>query len=157
MPVQPGAGFDSENLLKDPRLKHMAGRRVLLIKGCNGRNLLQQELSSRGAEVVTADVYRRVPAVPNTAVLAALLESFAAGAVQVITATSLEIAAHLLDMATPELRGEFDRVPWLLPSKRIADGVRKHGLSAPLLQAESAEDHDLVAALIRWRSSASGA
>jgi uroporphyrinogen-III synthase len=86
-----------------------------------------------------------------------LLESFTAGAVQVITATSLEIAGNLLDLATPALRGEFERVHWLVPGERIAAGVRERGLTAPLLQAASAEDQDLVAALVRWRSMVSGA
>ena len=155
--VQPSGNFDSENLLNHPRLEHMAGHRVLIIKGSNGRALLERELARRGAQVVTADVYRRVPATPSDTVLAALLESFNMGAVQVITATSLEIAAHLLDMATPALRREFERVHWLLPGDRIAADVRARGLSAPILRADSAQDHDFVAALMRWRSSTSGA
>jgi uroporphyrinogen-III synthase len=77
--------------------------------------------------------------------------------VQVITATSLEIASNLLSMAMPALRSEFERVHWLVPGERIAAGVRERGLSAPLLMAASAEDQDLVAAVIRWRSSVSGA
>ena len=60
-------------------------------------------------------------------------------------------------MATPALRGEFERAHWLVPGERVAHGLRELGLSAPLLQADSAEDQDLVAALIRWRSSVSGA
>ena len=55
------------------------------------------------------------------------------------------------------LGDEFERVHWLVPGERIAAGLRERGLSAPLLQAESAEDHDLVAALVRWRSNVSGA
>jgi uroporphyrinogen-III synthase len=86
-----------------------------------------------------------------------VLERFAAGEMHVITATSLEVARNLLDMATPELRGEFERVHWLVPGGRIAAGLRELGMQAPLLQAESAEDQDLVTALIRWRSSVSGA
>jgi uroporphyrinogen-III synthase len=155
--VQPDGNFDSESLLRHPRFEHPAGRRILIIKGSNGRPFLEQELARRGAHVVTADVYQRVPTTPSPAVLAALLESFTAGAVQVITATSLEIAGNLLSMATPALRGEFERVHWLVPGERIAAGLRERGLLSPLLQAESAEDHDLVAALIRWRSSVSGA
>jgi len=155
--VQPAEHFDSESLLLHPRLERMAGRRILLIKGKNGRPLLEQELAQRGAQVVAIDVYQRVPSTPNPAVLAALLDSFTAGAVQVITATSLEIASNLLGMATPALRSEFERVHWLVPGERIAAGVRELGLSAPLLPAESAEDQDLVAALIRWRASVSGA
>jgi uroporphyrinogen-III synthase len=153
----PGGPFDSESLLRHPRLEHPAGRRILIIKGSGGRPFLQDELAGRGAEVAAVDVYQRVPATPSQAVLSALLESFVGGAVQVITATSLEIAGNLLDMATPALRDEFERVHWLVPGERIAAGLRERGLSSPLLQAESAEDHDLVAALVRWRSSVSGA
>jgi hypothetical protein len=48
-------------------------------------------------------------------------------------------------------------VPWLVPGQRVAAALREHGLRAPLLLSESAEDQDLLAALLRWRSSASGA
>jgi uroporphyrinogen-III synthase len=153
----PGGTFDSESLLRHPRLEHPAGCRILIIKGSNGRPFLEDELTRRGAHVVAAEVYQRVPATPGHAVLGALLESFTDGAVQVITATSLEIAGNLLKLATPALREEFERAHWLVPGGRIAAGLRELGLSSPLVQAESAEDHDLVAALIRWRSSVSGA
>ena len=153
----PRGTFDSETLLQHPRLEHPAGCRILLIKGSNGRPYLEAELTRRGAQVVAADVYQRVPATPSHAVLAALLESFIAGAVQVITATSVEIAGNLLGLATPALRDEFERVHWLVPGERIAAGLRERGLRSPLVRAESAEDHDLVAALIRWRSSVSDA
>ena len=155
--VQAPLAFDSESLLLHPRLERPAGRSVLIIKGADGRAFLEQELTQRGARVMTADVYRRVPAAPSEAVLAALLDRFTEGAVQVVTSTSVDIARSLLGMASPALRGEFERVHWLVPGARVAAGVRECGLSAPLLQAESAEDQDLVAALLRWRSSASGA
>jgi len=155
--VQPVGSTDSEGLLKHPRLEHLAGHRILLIKGANGRQLLAQELTRRGAQVAQADVYEVVPTHPSAATLAAVHARFSAGEVQVITATSLLLAASLLQVATPELRREFERVHWLVPGARIASGLRAGGLQAPLLQAESAEDQDLVAALIRWRSSVSGA
>jgi uroporphyrinogen-III synthase len=155
--VQPAGTFDSESLLKDSRLEHVAGRRILIVKGRDGRPVLEQELAQRGALVVAADVYQRVPATPSRAALGALQASFTAGAVQVITATSLEIADNLLGLATPALRREFERAHWLIPGERVAAGLRERGLSAPLLQADSADDHDLVAALMRWRSSVSGA
>jgi uroporphyrinogen-III synthase len=153
----PRGAFDSESLLLHPRLEHPAGQRILILTGSNGRPFLEQELVRRGAQVRSAEVYRRAPATSSPAVLAALLDSFTAGAVQVITATSLEIANNLLAIATPALRGEFERVHWLVPGDRVAAGVRELGVSAPLLAAASADDHDLVAALVRWRSSVSGA
>ncbi len=153
----PRGSYDSETLLLHPRLEQLAGRRVLIIKGRNGRPLLEQELARRGAQVVTAEVYERLPASPDAAALGALAGHFAAGSLQVVTATSLEIAGSLLALAEPALRGEFERAHWLVPGGRIAAALRELGLAAPLLQAESAEDQDLVAALIRWRATASGA
>jgi hypothetical protein len=109
-------------------------------------------------------------------------ERFASGEMQVITATSLEIGAALLKLAplalaplalapvgpaplgleqlglaVPDLRDEFERAHWLVPGERVAMGLRELGLKAPLLRADSAEDQDLAAALIRWRSSVSEA
>jgi uroporphyrinogen-III synthase len=155
--LQPVGSTDSEGLLLHPRLEHLAGHRILIIKGSNGRQLLEQELTRRGAQVVQADVYEVVPATPSAATLAAVHERFTAGELHVITATSLNLAAALLELAPVKLRSEFERVHWLVPGARIAAGLRERGLKAPLLQAESAEDQDLVAALLRWRSSVSGA
>ena len=157
MALQPAASFDTEGLLAHPRMEHVSGHRILVIKGSGGRPVLQQELERRGASVVNAEVYERTPAAPSAAVLAAVQERFAARDVQVIVVTSLEVARNLLDIAGAELRREFAHVHWLVPGERIAAGLRELGLAAPLLQAQSAEDHDLVAALIRWRSSVSDA
>jgi len=155
--VTPTGAFDSESLLLHPVLAHPAGRRILLIKGVNGRNLLERQLTQRGAQVEVADVYKRELASHSAATLAALEVQFAAGKIQVITATSVEIAAGLLDIATPALRRGFDHVHWLVPGDRVAAALRERGVSGPILKASTAEDQDLVAAVVRWRSSASGA
>jgi len=155
--IQPPDSFDTEGLLEHPKLEHVGGRRILMIKGGDGRQMLQQELVRRGATVVSADVYERAPAIPGAAALTAVQERFAAGEMHVVTATSLEVGRNLLQLATPELRCEFERVHWVVPGERIASGLRELGLKAPLLQARSAEDQDLVTALIRWRTSVSGA
>ena len=155
--IQPADSFDTEGLLMHPKLEHVGGHRILMIKGGDGRQMLQQELVRRGATVVSADVYERAPAVPDAAALTAVQERFAAGEMHAITATSLEVGRNLLQLATPELRCEFERAHWVVPGERIASGLRELGLQAPLLQARSAEDQDLVTALIRWRASVSGA
>jgi uroporphyrinogen-III synthase len=155
--IQPGESFDSEGLLAHSRLERVAGHRILIVKGTHGRDLLVQELTRRGATVVCADVYERVAATVSAAALSAVQERFAAGEMQVITATSLELGAALLKLAPLELRNEFERAHWLVPAERVASGLRELGLKAPLLQADSAEDQDLAAALVRWRSSVSAA
>jgi uroporphyrinogen-III synthase len=155
--IQPSQGFDSANLLLHSAFAHPAGKRILLVKGCNGRELLEQTLTQRGAHVMVAEVYRRERITPSAAQLSDLESRFARGAIQVVTATSLEIALHLLDLATPELRRGLERAHWLVPSERVAAAVHARGLHAPLIRAESADDHDLVAALSRWRCASSDA
>ena len=155
--VQPADGFDSESLLRHPKLEHLAGSRILLIKGSGGRELLQEELARRGAIITLADVYRRERASPSSADLSVLEALFAESAVQVITATSAETAHNLLELATPALRAEFERACWVVPSERVAARLRDHGVTGPLLLADSAEDQDLVAAIVRWRAGESGA
>jgi uroporphyrinogen-III synthase len=155
--VQPPEGFDSESLLRHPKLSSVGGHRVLLVKGRGGRGLLEQELRRRGAVLTVAEVYRRECPVPAAAELRALESRFERREIQVITATSAEIGGNLLALATPALRRHFDAAHWLVPSARVADILREGGLKGPMLQAPSAEDQDLVSAVIRWRSNVSGA
>jgi uroporphyrinogen-III synthase len=155
--VTPTLGFDSEHLLLDPALQNCAGRRILIVTGTRGRDLLRERLSARGAHVAVVEVYERECVHREPAQFASLAASCAAGAVDVITATSVDIAACLFALATPPLRREFDRVHWVVPSARVATALRERGLLAPLLRADSAKDHDLVAAIARWRSNDSGA
>jgi uroporphyrinogen-III synthase len=155
--LTPASGFSSEQLLLHPELQRLTDRRVLIVKGLRGRDLLRAQLAERGAQVMVAEVYQRETAKHTPEDLAVLEARFARGAIKVITATSVEIAAGLLALATPALRRDFDRVHWLVPSARVAAALRERGVAAPILQADSAEDHDLVAAIKRWRSSVSGA
>jgi uroporphyrinogen-III synthase len=155
--VMPEGRADSEALLEHPRLRHVTGKRVLLVKGVGGRELLATTLERRGATVVTADVYERRPATPGAAQLSFAEEGLRDGQIQVITATSVEVGMSLLAMAGAPWRAALERAHWLVASARIAATLREHGVSAPLLTAATAEDHDLVAALVAWRASASGA
>ncbi len=155
--VQSEGGFDSLGLLKHPKLHAVAGSRILLVKGNDGRDLLERELTRRGAQVSLAEVYRRERSRPGAEEIERLERRFAAQELHVITATSLDIGANLLALATPALRRAFDGVLWLVPSARIAEGLRERGVKAKLLMARSAADQDLVSAVLDWRAGESGA
>jgi uroporphyrinogen-III synthase len=155
--VTPSGGSDSEHLLLHPRLAHPGGQRILIVKGRKGRELLREQLTGRGARVAVAEVYERLRADYGDAQLSTLTAQFAAGGIDIITATSADVATALIELATPALRREFERVHWLVPGPRVAEALRRHGITAPLILAASAEDHDLLAAILRWRSSVSGA
>ena len=155
--VQPVDGFDSESLLRHPKLTSVSGRHILLVKGRGGRALLENDLTRRGALVTVADVYLRACPAVAPPELAALESRFERGEIQVITATSVEIGANLLKLAGTALRPHFEAAHWLVPGARVAERLREQGLAAPILTAASAEDQDLVSALVRWRSRVSGA
>jgi uroporphyrinogen-III synthase len=155
--IVPRDGFDSATLLRHAVLQAATAQRILIVKGIGGRDELERELERRGAYVTVAAVYRRIRVHHAAETLAALEARFLAGEIQVITATSAEVAESLLRAATPILRQEYARVQWLVPSGRVAAALRSSGLAAPIILAESAEDHALVAAVARWRASVSGA
>lgn len=155
--LEPLLSIDSEGLLAHPQLMQVSGQKVLLIKGVGGRGVLTSTLAARGALVTCIDVYERRPTKHSALQLKQTAQRIATGDIHVVTATSLEIAAHLLHCATAELRAGYERVHWLVPGLRVAQGIRALGCQAPLIQAESAEDHELVASLERWRNGASTA
>jgi len=150
-------GFDSEHLLAHPRFAKLAGARILVVKGSGGRNHLEQELTLRGAQVETAAVYERRAPFPAAASLSTLAERFEAGGIQLITATSLEIAMNLFALAHGGLRTYFENARWVAPSERVCAGIGALGARRPVIRANSAEDQELVDAILRWRSTESGA
>jgi uroporphyrinogen-III synthase len=150
-------GSDSEHLLAHPQLASVQGKRILIVKGSGGRELLGHELKLRGAQVEFADVYERRPPAPTAGALASLEARFETGAVHLVTATSLEIARNLFAVAQGRLRTDLENLRWVAPSERVCAGIVELGARRPVIQAVSAEDQELVNAILRWRSAESGA
>ena len=151
----PESGSDSEGLLAHPGLSEARGRRILIVKGIGGRDVLRAGLLAGGAEVTTVEVYRRVRPEPSRQALDELSRAPGPGAV-IATATSAEVLESLLAMATedhfPWLRG----VPLLVPGDRVAAEARRLGWRGPLVVAASAEDSAMLAALESWAAGPGG-
>jgi uroporphyrinogen-III synthase len=138
---------DSEGLLALDAFASVAGRRILILKGEGGRTLLRDELERRGADVATADLYRRVPASLDAAALAALGRACDCGAV-VIAVTSAESLAALLESIPPDQVPRLRDATLLVPGERVAAVARAHRWRGPLQVASSAEDAAMAAALL---------
>jgi uroporphyrinogen-III synthase len=142
----PAAGADTEGLLALPAFADMTGRRVLIVKGVGGRDALRAGLAARGAQVVIAEVYRRVPAHPVAGAVEALRRACETGHA-VVAVTSAEVLESLLALAPAS------RVPGLLdarlvvPGERVASAARGIGWRGPIVVARSAEDEAMLAAL----------
>lgn len=144
----PADASESEGLLALAPFAVMAGRRVLIVKGAGGRTLLSEELTRRGAEVVTAVVYRRIRALPGPATLDELASRCKQGRVAV-AATSAGILESLLDTVSDARVPQLREAALLLPGERVAAAARALGWRGPLIVAKSAEDATMFDALLR--------
>jgi uroporphyrinogen-III synthase len=142
----PTTTADSEGLLALDCFAALHGQRVLILKGHGGRPLLREELARRGAEVVTGDVYRRRPATAEPSALQALRAACTAGTA-VITATSAEVLAGLLQLAPDDANPQLRDAELLVPGPRVAAAARELGWRGRIIAAASAEDAAMAEAL----------
>lgn len=139
--------YNSEALLTMPALHEMQGKRVMIVRGAGGRELLAETLRARGAEVCYAEVYRRLEPDGDLDML-----RMAHPRIDLIIVTSDNGLRNLVSMA-----GEHHRA-WLLVtqlvviSPRTAELATELGFVHPAVVAHTATDEALLAASIDWRS-----
>lgn len=141
------ARSDSEHLLQALDLDHLRGRRVLVVRGESGRELLPEALRAAGVAVDTVAAYRR--AVPLlTPDLAASLHALLAGHHDWMV-TSSEALRGLVDLVAGMAEGEsvakLQRQHLIVPHARIAETARALGFSDLTLTGSG--DERLLAAL----------
>ena len=88
--------FDSESLLTMPEMTSVAGKKILIVRGVGGRDVLADTLKARGAQVTFAECYQRINPQTNCDLLAQL---YAEKKLHGIVITSSEAMRHLLNLA----------------------------------------------------------
>jgi uroporphyrinogen-III synthase len=143
----PASGADSEGVLALPEFRELHGTRILIVKGVGGREALRSGLEDRGATVVLAEVYRRVPVVPAPGAVDDLRR---AGATRspVVAVTSVEVLESLLRLAPEERVPELRDTCLLVPGGRVAAAAARLGWRGPVAVARSAEDEAMLQALL---------
>ena len=147
--VPPGR-YDSEALLQLPALQNVAGKRIVIFRGEGGRELLAQALRSRRADVHYVECYRR--ALPRDDV-AALLQRWARGEIDVVTVTSVEILQNLVAIVGEAGRTRLLQTPIVVISQRVAATCRELGFVNPPYIVSTASDEGIVEAIKAWRAS----
>jgi uroporphyrinogen-III synthase len=94
--LSPKDRFDSESLLALPEMHAVKNKKVMIIRGVGGRNVLADSLISRGAQVNFAECYQRINPQTDCGLLAQL---YAEKKLHGIVVTSSEAMRHLLDLA----------------------------------------------------------
>lgn len=120
---QPVTGMTSEDILRLPQLNDIEGKRIGIVRGQGGRELLADTLRSRGASVDYLEAYSRTPVAYDASEFCARLRS---AGVNVLTASSGESLTRLSAMLSgeAELRRQLDLV---VPSQRVAEQALEAG------------------------------
>lgn len=134
--IAPEDGADSEALLALPALQQVAGRRVLILRGAGGRELLGETLAARGAQVSVLECYRRVrPA--RAAAPAGTLDAVCAN-----SGETLQNLAALLGLARLRDTALF------VPHERVAQLARDMGFATVELAGPG--DAQMLARLLAY-------
>ncbi|VVE50751.1 uroporphyrinogen-III synthase [Pandoraea terrigena] len=161
-PGGPAARFDSEALLAQLDLASLAGRRVLLVRGDGGRELLADTLRASGAQVDLVSAYTRRAPAPDAAAWAALEARLASPGRCAWVLTSSEAVRHLATLlaarygtrdgrhtpGTPQVLAQILAAPCFTSHTRIADAARAAGFDRITQCAPG--DENLLAALKTW-------
>lgn len=121
------ARMDSEGLLAMPALQSVAGRRIALVSGAGGRNLLAPALRERGAQVTRVDTYRRRPVALPARTLGALAAVLDRPDRVLVALSSAEALAALLAQLPAALQPALARSAVAAASQRLAGVALESG------------------------------
>lgn len=132
--LTPQARYDSESLLALPEMQAVGGQRILIFRGVGGRELLAEQLRTRGAEVRFAECYRRINPQQDAGTLSGLWQN---KQLHAFVVTSSEAMRNLLQLAGDAdwLRG----TPVCVNHARIAELAASHGLQVAVADAPGDE------------------
>ena len=129
--VVPTERFDSEALLALPAFQPgcVAGKKVLILRGNGGRELLAETLLERGAQVDCVTCYQR-----SSPTDAALLRSWLqSGQLDALTISSSEGLRNLMSLLDADDCERLRTLPLFVPHQRIAEVATELGLQRIIL------------------------
>jgi uroporphyrinogen-III synthase len=143
--VQSPTRMDSEGVLALPSLHDIANMTVALVTAPDGRDLLASTLRARGAKVLRADVYARVPIALSNAALDKLRTLDGPAGLALSSGAALrQVLAHAPADLLPHLRA----IPVFAASERLGQCAHDAGF-ADVALAEGPRPAQLLAAMAR--------
>jgi uroporphyrinogen-III synthase len=116
---------DSEHLLMLDSLQHVGQQTILLIKGEDGRTLINDKLKERGARLIPLSVYRGVLPPTSEEFLNSLWHD---DAVDIILFTSQQVMSNLFTLFGKEAKEWLCGKPCLVISERLATEAARLGM-----------------------------
>lgn len=144
----PAGGYDSESLLAEAALADMTGRRVLIVRGRGGRELLADTLRQRGASVTYAEVYERTLPVPDPAEVEAAIAAWRDGRLRYVTCLSVATLRNLAELLGEQGAAVLRGATLVSASDRVLQTAVREDIAVDTLLAQGPEPYDLVRAMI---------
>lgn len=139
----------SEGLLALPELADVAGKKIVIVRGNAGRELIKTGLLARAAKVSYVQSYRRVPLPLDGQRLADLWHQ---QQIQCIVVTSNEILSLLFQSLPESCHPWLRQKQWVLISSRMLETALGFGIPASQIhQAASANDAALLESISQLR------
>jgi uroporphyrinogen-III synthase len=139
--IAPLNTHSSEGLLALPQFLEAKEKRILVVTGHAGLDVLAPALRERGARVELAEVYRRVPLPYDEGRVLAALRG-----VDAIIITSGEALRHLLQLTPESSRPTLLKKQLVVPSARVVEQAAGLGFTAAIA-VEQMSDAGILAAL----------
>lgn len=150
--VLAAGAVDSESLLSLPELQQLQGKRVLVLRGQGGRELITQTLRARGAEVTHAELYQRCYPKEYEPELGRVLKQWRP---HIIGVTSVASVHNLTRMALAAgVLEQLRATPLLVPGERVTEAAQANACTM-VLTARSIRLSDVSYALRKWWSAES--
>lgn len=145
--IIPTTTFNSEGLLAAQNLQQVSGKKIIVFRGQEGRNLLGDTLRERGAIVTYCEIYRRsLPEYPAEA-FTQLTQS---GFPEIAIFTSAEGLQNCFKLLNEQEWSRLQRISWLLISERMRETAHELGHNADIIIATNASDEGILQALQEW-------
>ncbi|MFL6567143.1 MAG: uroporphyrinogen-III C-methyltransferase [Burkholderiales bacterium] len=143
--LAPESGADSEALLALPQLHEVSGKRILIVRGEGGREVLADTLAARGARTEYLECYRRMLPHADMAPVTAAWDRGEIDAVTVSSAASLDNLITLLGV--PRLAAK----PLFVNHARVAEHA--HEVGVPEVIVAGPGDEEMAEALVAYFAS----
>jgi uncharacterized protein HemX/uroporphyrinogen-III synthase len=140
--LAPHGAADSEALLALSELQDMAGKRVLIVRGEGGREVLAESLAARGARVDYFECYRRVAPRADPSPLIAAWERGEVDAVTLSSSQALDNLTGLVGAA------RLEKTPVFVNHARVAERAREAGIAHVVVAGSG--DEETVDALVAY-------
>lgn len=147
-PLYPSCHWQSEGVLNLPALHHVRGKKIALIRGEGGRQLLKQELKKRGAVVISILAYRRM-------ITRRTLAKVHVEKIDISIVTSNDIMRNLKKIMGQKQWSILAQKPMVVVGERMRKTAQELGVSR-ILCANTASNNDIMSILKVAKEQANG-